>query len=80
MAKKGFGRGMTKLQRSNAAHERLRDKHKVGYFKRDATSATKYVYHGNVGLEQKRLGRILTPSEKKDEYENARELSRRRLF
>lgn len=70
------GKRMTKLQRSNAAHQRLRDKHKTGFFKRDPNSIVKYIYHGNVGLEQKRLGRVLSLSEKKDEYANARETSR----
>ena len=77
--KKSYGRGMSKLQRSNAAHERLRDKNGYGYVKGDMVRGSKYLYHGSVCSEQTRLGRVLTPKEKSAEFSKAREKMKRQF-
>ena len=65
-----------RLERSNSAHDRLRKKNAVGNAKHIFDNVVKYTYHGNVRLEQKRLGRLLTSSEKKEEYANAVDCAR----
>ena len=64
------------LERSNSAHERLRKKNAVGNAKHVFDNVVKYTYHGTVHLEQKRLGRLLSSSEKKAEYVNAVDYAR----
>ena len=64
---------LTKLQRSNKAHERLVKKHeriRLSTKGRDHDIAfTKSAYHSRVLFTQKKIGRVLTPAEKKKAYD-----------
>lgn len=71
--KKSSGRGMSKLQRSNAAHERISNKNGYGYVQGDYDSTVKYRYHRDVIYEQSKLKRVLSKNEKKSIYSDAKD-------
>ncbi len=63
---------MTKLQRSNLAHQRLVKKHERIRLstkgREHDISFLKSTYHSRVGYTQAKIGRVLSPSEKKKAY------------
>lgn len=70
--KKGRGKKLSKLERSNRAHERLRKMHDD--LSKKTNWGNHYVkgdYHWLVKNEQSTLGRILTKNEKRALFEKA---------
>ena len=58
---------LTRLQRSQNAHSRLRLKHADTPGKR---GEIKYTYHNKILARQKDLGRVMTRQERKMEYDS----------
>ena len=58
---------LSRLQRSQNAHSRLRMKHADTPGKK---GEIKYTYHNKILAKQKALGRVMTRSERKMEYDS----------